>query len=170
MTSQPLHLDAPTIWLEDIPSWAKTVVLDVIRVGRRGVGAGVSFLFIYLKFRCRTGVQRGLLATFGHIWSHGTSDHKGPLHHSLKHPVNTLFKKGRYGRLETLPPCQRAAHVCTSTPYQVMPPNSKLAMFNSGQSWGGDLRNVSSPRKQDVTLILLDSVLWRRIYGYMYPH
>ena len=35
-----------------------------------------------------------------------------------------------------------------------MPPNSKLAMFNSGQSWGGDLRNVSSPRKQCDTLNL----------------
>ena len=52
-------------------------------------------------------------------------------------------------------PQKRATHVCTSTPYQVMPPNSKLARFNSGQSWGGDLRNVSSPQNQDVTLRVL---------------
>ena len=122
-------------------------------MGLRGRWAGVSFLFIYLGFRCRTGAACELLATFGHIWSHGTSDHKGPLHHPRKHPVNTLLKKGRYGRLETLPLCKRAAHVCTSTPYQGMPPNSKSAMFNSGQSWGDDLRNVSSPRNQYYTLI-----------------
>ena len=33
-----------------------------------------------------------------------------------------------------------------------MPSNSKLAIFNSGQSWGGDLRNVSSPQKEYHTL------------------
>jgi len=36
-----------------------------------------------------------------------------------------------------------------------MPPNSKLVRFNSGQSWGGDLRNVSSPQKEYHTLITL---------------
>ena len=81
------------------------------------VWAGGAFLFIDLKCRCRTGAPCELLATFGHIWSHGTSDHKGPLHHPRKHPVNTLFKNVRYGRLEIPPPCKRAARVCTSTTY-----------------------------------------------------
>ena len=40
MHPHPNYLEAPTIWLEDIPSWEKTVVLDVIWVGRRGNWGG----------------------------------------------------------------------------------------------------------------------------------
>ena len=148
MHPQPLHLDAPAVKRTKRPFLPNSGYLPTISLGHRGVWAGGAFLFIDLKCRCRTGAQRGLLAIFGHICSHGPPDHRGPLIEYPKHqiiPFNNGYISDRYEHLGSPRPQKRATHVCTSTPYQVMPPNPKLAMFNSGQSWGGDLRNVSSP-------------------------